>query len=120
MTKPITHQDRLYFINALRQQDDCWSECFGGEFYQLHFSDLFTKIWQLGETPVSRSEAYRFMAHLSEQTAKKYINQAIAAGLLMEIPNPTDGRSRQVQMTPKLKRCMERWLDVSVEAYRGI
>ena len=117
MAKRVTKADRLNFIQALRRQDDCWSECFGDEFYQLHFSDLFTKMWQGGK-PVARSTAYLYMAHLSEQTAKKYVNQAIAAGLLMEIPNPHDGRSRPIQISPKLQSSLERWIDISVQAFR--
>ena len=117
MSKRVTRQDRLNFIQALRRQDDCWSECFGDQFYQLHFSDLFTKMWQ-GGTPVARSTAYLYMAHLSEQTAKKYVNQAIDAGLLMEIPNPQDGRSRLIQISPKLQSRLERWMDTSVKAFR--
>lgn len=117
MAKGVTQQDRLNFIQALRRQDDCWSECFGEEFYQLHFSDLFTKMWQGGK-PVARSTAYLYMAHLSEQTAKKYVNQAIQAGLLMEIPNPDDGRSRLIQMSPALQLRLERWMDISVKAFR--
>ena len=74
-------------------------------------------MWQGGK-PVARSTAYLYMTHLSEQTAKKYVNQAIAAGLLMEIPNPADGRSRLIQMSPVLQDKMERWLDVSIRAYR--
>lgn len=117
MRNRISREDRLKFIQALRRQDDCWSECFGDEFYQLHFSDLFTKMWQGGK-PVARSTAYLYMAHLSEQTAKKYVNQAIDAGLLMEIPNPQDGRSRLLQVSPTLQKKMERWIDVSVNAFR--
>ena len=117
MSKRVSKEDRLNFLQALRRQDDCWNECFGDEFYQLHFSDLFTKMWQGGK-PVARSTAYMYMAHLSEQTAKKYVNQAIDAGLLMEIPNPHDGRSRLLQFSPTLESKMERWLDVSVRAYR--
>ena len=117
MAKRVSKKDRLNFIQALRRQDDCWSECFGDEFYQLHFSDLFTKMWQGGE-PVARSTAYLYMAHLGEQTAKKYVNQAIAAGLLMEIPNPQDGRSRLVQVSPTLQSKLERWMDISVQAFR--
>mgnify|MGYP000023324749 CR=1 FL=1 len=117
MSKRVSKDDRLKFIQALRRKDDCWSECFGDDFYQLHFSDLFTKMWQDAK-PVARSSAYQFTTHLSEQTAKKYVKQAIEAGLLMEIANPHDGRSRLIQVSPLLQEKMERWLDVSVKAYR--
>ena len=58
-------QELEQFLQALRRQDDFWSECFGEDFYQLHFSDLFTKMWQEDNRPVPRSMAYQFMAHLS-------------------------------------------------------
>jgi hypothetical protein len=46
------------------------------------------------------------------------VNQAIQAGLLMEIPNPDDGRSRLIQMSPALQLRLERWMDISVKAFR--
>lgn len=118
MSSRVTHEDRDQFLAALRRQDDFWSQCFGNDFYQLHYSDLFTKMWQGGNAPVPRSVAYQFMAHLSEQTAKKYLNQAVSAGLLEEIPNPSDGRSRLVRLTADASERMRRWVDYSIKAYR--
>ena len=120
MSARLTAQDRKLFLQALRRQDDYWSECFGEDFYQLHFSDLFTKMWQADNRPVPRSRAYQFMAHLSEQTAKKYLNQAVAAGLLEEIPNPDDGRSRLIRLSDESRDKMRRWIDYSIKAYRQL
>ena len=120
MSARVTNDDRNQFLAALRRQDDFWSACFGADFYQLHYSDLFTKMWQGGNEPVTRSRAYQFMAHLSEQTAKKYLNQAIAAGLLEEIANPSDGRSRLLRLTADANARMRRWIDYSIKSYRQL
>lgn len=120
MSSRINTQDRKQFLLALRRQDDFWSECFGEDFYQLHFSDLFTKMWQADNEPVPRSMAYQYMAHLSEQTAKKYVNQAVDAGLLEEIPNPADGRSRLIRLSAQSSQKMRRWMDYSIKAYRQL
>lgn len=117
MNGGYSRHQRVAFIQALRRSDDYWSELFGTNFYQLHFTDLFSKMWLTGNDPLPRSAAYRLMPRISEQTAKKYINQAIEHGYLEEIPHPVDGRSRLVRLTPRVIERLERYIDFSLDRY---
>ncbi|WP_097459565.1 helix-turn-helix domain-containing protein [Mangrovitalea sediminis] len=120
MNRTYSRNHRTAFITALRKTDDYWSDCFGQDFYQLHFTDLFSKMWLSGNLPLTRGEAYRLMPRVSEQTAKKYLNQAIARGYLEEIPNPEDGRSRLLRLTPDVIERLERYIDFSLSTYTGL
>lgn len=120
MPPSIKKQDRLLFINTLRNMDDNWSTIFGEAFYQLHYSELFTKMWAQNNQPLPRSDAYRLMSHLSEQTAKKYINHAIQVGFIEQIPNPEDGRSQLLQLSKDAVKRLEKWIDGAIRGFRKL
>lgn len=120
MSRGRKHQERQRFVEALRKLDGRWAASFHeDDFYDLHYSDLFTQMWQQGERAVTRSEAYAMMRNISIQTAKKYLNQAIENGYLLELDNPQDRRSRLVCMSPKLQERFERLIDDSLKDFRA-
>lgn len=120
MSSGRKHRERQRFVEALRKLDGRWAESFHeDDFYDLHYSDLFTQMWQRGEQAVTRSEAYAMMRNISIQTAKKYLNQAIENGYLLELDNPLDRRSRLVRMSPKLQERFERLIDESLKEFRA-
>ena len=111
---------RERFVHALRTLDRRWAETFHeGDFYDLHYSDLFTELWLRDGQPVPRTEAYTYMRNVSPQTAIKYLNRAIEEGYLTEVENPRDGRSRLLGMSPKLRERMDALVDEMIEAFRG-
>lgn len=109
---------RVRFVQALRQLDLRWAEVFDdGDFYDLHYSNLFTEIWLRDGRPVTRTEAYGYMTYLSPQTAMKYLNRALEKGYLVEVENPEDRRSRLVAMSPKLESRMDALVDYAMAAF---
>ncbi len=119
MTTGRKHKERQCFVAALRNLDGRWGASFHeDDFYDLHYSDLFTQMWQQGDRAVTRSEAYAMMRNISIQTAKKYLNQAIENGYLLELDNPQDRRSKLVKMSPKLQERFERLIDESLKDFR--
>lgn len=113
--------DRRGFIGALRALDRRWAETFDdGDFFDLHYSALFTEMWLREGRAVPRTEAYGYMASLSPQTAMKYLNRALQEGYLVEVDNPDDRRSRLVAMSPKLKARLDALIDYALAEFRRV
>lgn len=112
---------RARFVQALRALDRTWFEVFDdGDFFDLHYSNLFTEMWLREGRPVTRTEAYGFLRAMSLQTAMKYLNRALEAGYLEEVDNPGDRRSRLVMMSPKLKERLERLIDTALGEFQRL
>lgn len=110
---------QVAFVGALRKLDRHWAETFDdGDFFDLHYSALFTEMWLRDGRPVPRTEAYAFMQSLSPQTAMKYLNRALAEGYLLEVENPDDRRSRLIAMSPKLKARLDDLIDYALAEFR--
>lgn len=114
------HRDeQVAFVGALRELDRHWAATFDdGDFFDLHYSALFTEIWLRDGRPVPRTEAYGYMQSLSPQTAMKYLNRALAEGYLVEVENPDDRRSRLIAMSPKLKARLDALIDYALAEFR--
>lgn len=109
----------MRFAVALNAFDEQWANAFGdSDFFDLHYAKLFTRLWLAEEKPVGRSEAYGWMSDLSAQTAMKYVNRALASGLLAEVENPDDRRSKLLVMTPQLRARMEALFDFALDEFR--
>lgn len=109
----------LRFVVALHAFDDQWASVFGdSDIFDVHYAKLFTRLWVTQGTAISRSEAYRWMTELSNQTAMKYVNRAVAAGFLAEVENPDDRRSKLLVMTPDLSARVEALFDFALEEFR--
>jgi DNA-binding MarR family transcriptional regulator len=112
-----SQQQRHNFVLTLNQMDAAWvSFLQDKDFYDINYSDLFTGLW-LSNTPVRKQEAVMFMRHLGIQTAKKYLNHAIDKGLVVEIPDPNDGRAKRIQLSPSLKSGLEKFFDRAIELF---
>ena len=111
--------EQVAFLGALRKLDRQWAATFDdGDFFDLHYSSLFTEMWLRDGRAVPRTEAYGFMQSLSPQTAMKYLNRALQEGYLLEVDNPDDRRSRLIAMSPKLKERLDNLIDYALAEFR--
>lgn len=108
-------------VMILRLVDQAWFDTFRQSgFSDVYFSRLFTELWLLGDTPLTKSDAYELVKDVSTHTAIKYVRNAIQAGYLEEFDNPEDGRSRQIRMTPLLRERFESVIDRMDQAAREV
>ena len=114
MAHPLSDKDRRVLAQALKQVGSHWQALLHDEeYYSPNYFDLFTAIWLRDEGPVYKTDCYRFMPGVSTQTAKKYVQRAIARGYLRETDNPLDKRSKLITMSPDLKAVVERSYDLT-------
>lgn len=112
---------RVQFLLALRELDDAWVSAFHrAGFGDVYFSRLFTELWLHDAAAISKSDAYDLVKGVSSQTAMKYIRRAIAEGYLEEIDNPSDGRSRLLRMSPRLRSLFTQVIDRASAAFAGL
>jgi hypothetical protein len=119
MSRQPSNEDRRAFAQALKQVGLHWQTVLhDDEFHSPNYFDLFTEIWLKGGQPVCRTDCYRFMPGVSQQTAKKYVERAVERGHLLECDNPQDGRSRLIALSPDLKVQLERTFDLTAQQLR--
>ncbi|MES1990903.1 MAG: MarR family transcriptional regulator [Pseudomonadota bacterium] len=112
------HRNRHQFVQALNSMDGAWVRFLEDkDILDINYSDLYTGLWS-AEEPLRKQEALLLMRHLSLQTAKKYLDNAIAKGLLVELADPSDGRAKLIALSPDLKRRLEDFFDHAIELFR--
>lgn len=112
-------QQRQHFVHALNQMDSAWVAFLKDkDFFDINYSDLFTGLW-LNERPVRKQEAVQFMHHLGPQTAKKYLDRAVAKGLVLEFEDDSDKRAKLIALSPDLKKGLEAFFDHAIALFRG-
>jgi DNA-binding MarR family transcriptional regulator len=117
-TSMATQHQRQSFVLTLNKMDTAWVSFLNDkDFYDINYSDLFTGLW-LSDKPVRKQEAVMFMRHLGAQTAKKYLNHAIEKGLIVEIPDPDDGRAKRIGLSPSLKSGLEQFFDHAIKLFK--
>jgi hypothetical protein len=120
-TSRSLEKQRTHFLHALRELDDAWVAAFHKTgFGDIYFSRLFTELWLRADAAVAKSDAYGLVQGVSSQTAMKYIRQAIAEGYLEELDNPSDGRSRLIRMSPKLRQQFNGVIDRARDAFAEV
>ncbi len=118
MVEKNKKSQRQAFIKTLNKMDSAWMTFLKDKnFYDINYSDLFTGLW-LSEEPVRKQEAVKFMRHLGMQTAKKYLDQAIDKGFVVEIPDPGDRRAKRIQLSRTLKTGLEKFFDHAIELFQ--
>jgi hypothetical protein len=114
-----TDQHRGY-LEMIEQVSGHWLEVFGGKeaFYSAQYWDLFKTIWR-SERPVTKTEALNCMTGIkSAHTAGRYLETALAEGLLVEQDNPADKRSRFIRLSPAMQERLDRFFDNAVTELR--
>lgn len=112
-------QRKEYFKTTLRMGAS-WIKVFeeDEEFYSSAYWDLLTNIW-MKDAPVRKTDALRFMTNIkSPHTAGKYVETAIAKGILIEEDNPEDARSRLLSLSPKMRERLDGFFDSCVTDIR--
>jgi hypothetical protein len=112
-------QRKEYFKTTLRMGAS-WVSVFeeDEEFYSSAYWDLLTNIW-MKDSPVRKTDALRFMTNIkSPHTAGKYVETAIAKGILIEEDNPDDARSRLLRLSPKMRERLDGFFDSCVSDIR--
>lgn len=112
-------QRKEYFKTTLRMGSS-WLSVFeeDEEFYSSAYWDLLTNIW-VKDAPVRKTDALRFMTNIkSPHTAGKYVETAIAKGILIEEDNPDDARSRLLRLSPEMRERLDGFFDGCVGEIR--
>lgn len=118
MPRSYADRRRRAFVIALQDSDAYWGEVFGDDiFYDLNYSDLFTRMWLAGERRFKKTELYGFMPKVSHRTAVKYVQRAIEKGLLQQATDLHDRRLKLITMSADLKRKIEQFLDYSLHTF---
>ena len=118
MPKKYADRRRRAFVIALQESDAHWGALFGDEvFYDLNYSDLFTRMWLARDRAFTKTELYRFMPKVSHRTAVKYVQTAIEKGLLDETVDDQDRRRRRITMSTQLLKVIEDFLDASLQTF---
>jgi len=118
MPKKYADRRRRAFVIALQESDAHWGALFGDDvFYDLNYSDLFTRMWLTRDRAFTKTELYRFMPKVSHRTAVKYVQTAIEKGLLDETVDDEDRRRRRITMSPQLLKVIEDFLDASLQTF---
>ena len=111
------HREYLDMIDRVGRK---WLDVFAGdtEFYSAAYWDLLTRIWN-NHAPVRKTDAIGFMTAVkSAHTAGKFIDTAIAKGLLVEADNPDDARSKLVTLSQALRERLDIFFDNAVSEVR--
>jgi len=125
---PTKYDDaqRREYLTMLDRVSENWLGVFAGEqeFYSTAYWDLLTGIWR-NEKPVRKTDALKFMRAIrSAHTAGKYLDVAIAKGIVEEAANPKDARSKLVQLAPEMRARLDLFFDRAVgemgESYQRI
>lgn len=120
MAVSARHQQRQRFVHALNSMDGAWMDFLKDvDFFDINYSDLFTGLWS-AERPVRKQEAIQYMRHLGPQTAKKYLDKAIARHLIVEVPDPDDGRAKLIELSPHLKDGLEAFFDHAIKLFETV
>tara|TARA_R110000787_G_scaffold99110_8_gene203619 strand:- start:1356 stop:1766 length:411 start_codon:yes stop_codon:yes gene_type:complete len=116
MTLRYNRQQQMEYLHYTDRIGARWVDVFQGntEFYSTAYWDLFTRMWRNGD-PVRKTDALGFMKGIkSAHTAGKYLDTALAHGLLIETVNPQDARSKLLSLSPAMERRLDTFFDAAV------
>jgi len=119
-TLKYNDRQRQEYLELMERMSGHWLKVFGGKeaFYSAQHWDLFRTIWRNGR-PVTKTEALKCMTGIkSAHTAGRYLETAIAEGLLIEEDNPQDKRSRFIRLSPGMQDHLDRFFDRAVSELR--
>ncbi len=104
------HREYMAFTDRLGAS---WVQVFEGDtdFYNAAYWDLMTRLWR-EDTPQRKTDALRFMTGIkSAHTAGKYVETALEKGLIVEMDNPKDARSKLLTLSPTMRQKLDQFFD---------
>lgn len=96
---------------------NAWLRMFGDdtEFFSDNYWDLLTQLWR-SERPVRKTDALGYLiAVKSTHTAGKYLERTIEHGIIIEVDNPDDARSRLISLSPDMRARLDHFFDTAVD-----
>lgn len=120
MALEYNHDQRREYLEMTDRIGAGWLEVFQGntDFYSAVYWDLLTGIWRR-DGPVRKTDALNSMTAIrSAHTAGKYVEAALAQGLLVEEDNPEDARSKLLGLSPEMKDKLDAFFDLAVGELR--
>ena len=120
MALKYNDRQRKEYFRTTQRMGASWINVFEDdeEFYSSAYWDLLTNIW-MKDAPVRKTDALRFMTNIkSPHTAGKYVETAIAKGILIEEENPEDARSRLLRLSPTMRKRLDAFFDSCVTDIR--
>ena len=115
-----SEEQRREYLSLMEQVGSAWLEVFqdNTEFYSTNYWDLLTALWRQ-PGPMRKTDALRsFKVIKSAHTAGKYLEEALKQGLVIEKDNPRDARSKLVELTPAMRRRLDRFFDKAISEVR--
>lgn len=119
--RKYTDKQRLEYLNLTNQVGLKWLDIFEGDtdFYSAAYWDLLTGIWRAGG-PVRKTDALGMITGIkSVHTAGKYLETAMARGIIIETDNPADARSKLVALSPDMRGRLDEFFDAAVDSMRA-
>lgn len=116
MSNTYSNKAHRQYLDLLAHVGERWLEIFGGDtdFYSGHYWDLLTTLWE-HQDPMRKTDAIACMKSVrSPHTAGKYLDSAIAAGIIIETGNPRDARSRLVTLSDDMRARIDAMFDDAV------
>ncbi len=107
---------RREYLNLTDQVGMKWLEIFEGdaEFYSAAYWDLLTALWRT-DGPQRKTDALGLMKGIkSVHTAGKYLDTAIKRGIIVEMDNPQDARSKLVALSADMRGRLDGFFDAAV------
>lgn len=113
-------EQRLEYLAMIDRVGQAWLSVFAGntEFYSANYWDLLTGLWRQPD-PLRKTDALKTMTAIkSAHTAGKYLQDALAHGLIRETENPEDARSKLVELAPETRQRLDGFFDNAVGEVR--
>lgn len=110
-------EQRRVYLDMIERVGQRWLTLFRGdpEMYSAAYWDLLTALWRNGQ-PMRKTEALSAMHGIrSAHTAGKYVEAAIARGLVVEESNPRDARSKVLRLSEETKARLDGFFDEAVD-----
>ena len=110
-------EQRQVYLDMIEQVGQRWLRLFRGDpdMYSAAYWDLLTSLWRAGQ-PMRKTDALAAMHGIrSAHTAGKYVDAAIARGLIVEEDNPRDARSKVLKLSPQMQQRLDAFFDQAVE-----
>lgn len=116
MALKYTSDQRGEYLRMTDRIGARWLDLFDGntEFYSAVYWDLLTTLWRNGR-PLRKTDVLPALTGVkSAHTAARHIDSAIRHGLLVEMDNPEDARSKLLDLTPETRGRLDTFFDAAI------